>query len=180
MREDRIKIKVQKRIVLISVLLLCGKFFAFWVTNSVGILTDALESIVNVVAGLISLYSLNVAAKPRDADHPFGHGKVELISASTEGILIFLAGLAIIYEGIRRLFYPSLLEKLDVGIMLVALAGAVNYVLGWYSIRVGRKYDSIALIAGGKHLQSDTYSTIGLVSGLLLLYWTGVTGLIAF
>lgn len=174
MREDRIKIKVQKQIVTVSVLLLCGKFFAFLITNSVGILTDALESIVNVVAGLISLYSLNVAAKPRDVDHPFGHGKVELISASIEGILIFLAGLAIIYEGIRRLFYPSLLEKLDVGIILVALAGLVNYLLGWYSIRIGKKYDSIALVAGGKHLQSDTYSSIGLVSGLLLLYWTGI------
>lgn len=174
MQEDIIKIKVQRYIVTVSILLLIGKFVAFFITNSVGILTDALESIVNVIAGLISLYSIWFAAKPRDDDHPFGHGKVELISASVEGILIFIAGLAIIYEGVRRLFIPSLIEKLDIGIIVVALAGLVNYIMGWYSIRVGKRYDSIALRAGGKHLQSDTYSSIGLVLGLLLLYWTKI------
>lgn len=174
MSENIVKISVQRRIVFISVALLTGKFIAFRITNSVGILTDALESIVNVTAGFISLYSISVAAKPRDDDHPFGHGKVELISASLEGILIFLAGLAIIYEGIHRLFYPSAIGQLDVGIVIIGLAGAVNYGMGWYSIRVGKRYDSIALVAGGKHLQSDTYSTIGLVLGLLLLYWTGI------
>lgn len=174
MQEDIIKIKVQRYIVTVSILLLIGKFVAFFITNSVGILTDALESIVNVIAGLISLYSIWFAAKPRDDDHPFGHGKVELISASVEGILILIAGLAIIYEGVRRLFIPSLIEKLDIGIIVVALAGLVNYIMGWYSIRVGKRYDSIALRAGGKHLQSDTYSSIGLVLGLLLLYWTKI------
>lgn len=174
MQEDIVKIKVQRYIVTISILLLIGKFVAFFVTNSVGILTDALESIVNVIAGLISLYSIWFAAKPRDDDHPFGHGKVELISASIEGILIFIAGLAIIYEGIRRLFIPSPVEKLDIGIFIIAIAGLVNYLMGWYSIRIGKRYDSIALRAGGKHLQSDTYSTIGLVMGLLLLYWTKI------
>ena len=175
MTEDTIKIKVQKRIVLVSCLLLGGKFLAFFLTNSVGILTDALESIVNVTAGFISLYSITVASRPLDEDHPFGHGKVELISASIEGILIFIAGIAIIFEGIRRLFHPSDLYQLDIGIVVVALAGVANYVMGWYSIYIGKKYDSIALVAGGKHLQSDTYSTIGLVLGLLLLYWTGIS-----
>lgn len=175
MQEDVIKIKVQRRIVICSILLLVGKFIAFFITNSVGILTDALESIVNVVAGFISLYSVSIAAKPRDEDHPFGHGKVELISASVEGMLIFLAGLAIIYEGVRRLFYPSLLTQLDVGIYIIAAAGLANYIMGWYSVHIGKRYDSIALVAGGRHLQSDTYSTIGLVLGLLLLYWTGIT-----
>lgn len=174
MQEDIVKIKVQRYIVTVSILLLIGKFVAFFITNSVGILTDALESIVNVIAGLISLYSIWFAAKPRDDDHPFGHGKVELISASVEGILILIAGMAIIYEGVRRLFIPSLIEKLDVGIVIVALAGLVNYIMGWYSIRVGKRYDSMALRAGGKHLQSDTYSSIGLVLGLLLLYWTKI------
>lgn len=171
MNEDLIKQRVQKWIVSLSLLILGGKFLAFWLTNSVGILTDAMESIVNVVAGAISLYSLRWAARPRDKDHPFGHGKMELISASIEGLLIVIAGGVIIYQGIVRLFEPATIEKLDVGIIVVAVAGAMNYIMGWYSIRIGKRHNSIALIAGGKHLQSDTYSTIGLVIGLLLLYY---------
>ena len=96
MNEEQIKLKVQKRIVLISGLILIGKFIAYFVTNSVGVLTDAMESIVNVVAGLISLYCLRWGAKPGDKEHPFGHGKIELISASVEGILISVAGAMII------------------------------------------------------------------------------------
>ena len=171
---DTLKIKVQRIIASVSLVLLVGKFLALWLTNSVGILTDAMESIVNVVAGFVSLYSLHQAAKPKDEAHPFGHGKVELISASLEGILILIAGLMIIYEGVRRLFHPALVEKLDIGIVIIALAGVVNWVMGWYSVRLGKRYDSIALVAGGKHLQSDTYSTIGLVAGLILLYVTKI------
>ncbi len=174
MNEDYLKQKVQKWIVSISLLILLGKFIAFYLTNSVGVLTDAMESIVNVTAGFISLYSLRWAARPKDKEHPFGHGKMELISASIEGLLISIAGIMIIYEGIQRLFSPVALEKLDVGIIVVAIAGVVNYLMGWYSIRTGKKYNSIALIAGGKHLQSDTYSTIGLVIGLVLLDYTGI------
>ena len=174
MNENLIKQKIQGWIVSISLLILIGKFIAFFVTNSVGILTDAMESIVNVVAGLISFFSLRYAAKPKDKDHPFGHGKIELISASVEGLLIMIAGGLIIFEGIRRLFEPSTIGKLDIGIAVVAIAGILNYVMGWYSVRMGKRYDSIALVAGGKHLQSDTYSTIGLVIGLLLLYFTGL------
>ena len=91
-----------------------------------GILTDAMESIVNVIAGFISLYSLYRAAKPKDENHPFGHGKIELISASVEGLLIAVAGGIIIFEGVRRLFEPSAIEKLDIGIVLVAAAGAIQ------------------------------------------------------
>ncbi len=174
MSEDIIKQKVQRWIVIFGVLILCGKFLAFYLTNSVGILTDAMESIVNVAAGFISLYSLRWAAKPKDKDHPFGHGKMELISASIEGLLISIAGGLIVYEGFLRLFEPATIEKLDVGIIVVAVAGAMNYIMGWYSIRIGKRHHSIALVAGGKHLQSDTYSTIGLVIGLLLLYYTKI------
>ncbi len=172
---DKIKQRVQTIVVICGIVLLVGKFGAYYLTNSVGILTDAMESIVNVVAGLISLYAIRLSAKPKDNDHPFGHGKIELISASIEGILIFGAGGIIIYEGIQRLFSPPEIQKLDIGIAVIAIAGVVNYILGWYSIRQGKKYDSIALVAGGKHLQSDTYSTIGLVAGLLILYFTKIT-----
>lgn len=169
MNIDRYKVRVQRQIVIVSSILLVAKFVAYYMTNSVGVFTDAMESIVNVVAEMISLYSLNFASKPKDKEHPFGHGKAETLSASLEGFLIAVAGTVIIYEGVGRLITPEMPKKLDIGILIVAAAGLINYILGWYSIRVGRKHDSIALVAGGKHLQSDTISSIGLVIGLIIL-----------
>lgn len=176
-QDSTIKLSVQKRIVTVSILILVAKFAAYLLTNSVGILTDALESIVNVVTGLVTVYSISVAIKPHDKNHPFGHGKVESLSASLEGILILMAGLVIIYEAIKRIFSPVMPEELGVGIVIVAVGGILNYLLGMYSVNVGKKHNSIALVAGGKHLQSDTYSTIGLVIGLLLLWWTNIAWL---
>lgn len=173
----RIKLIVQRRIVIFSVILFVGKLIAYYLTNSVGILTDALESTVNVLTGFISLYSISIALKPRDANHPFGHGKIESLSASLEGILILLAGLIIIFEAIKRLINPVEIQQLDIGIIIIAVAGVINYILGYYSIKTGRKHDSIALVSGGKHLQSDTYSTIGLVVGLILLLVTKLSWL---
>ncbi|MEN9445181.1 MAG: hypothetical protein RIS47_2072 [Bacteroidota bacterium] len=175
--ENRIKLIVQQRVVFFSVILFFGKIVAYYLTSSVGILTDALESTVNVLTGFISIYSISVALKPKDKDHPFGHGKIESISASIEGILIALAGIFIIFEAAQRLFNPVEVQKLDVGIVIIAVAGVVNYILGYYSIKTGKKHNSIALVAGGKHLQSDTYSTIGLVIGLVLLYVTEIVWL---
>lgn len=176
-KNEKIKLIVQSRILTISVILFIGKLIAYFLTNSVGILTDALESTVNVLTGFISLYSISVALKPRDENHPFGHGKIESISASVEGNLILFAGLIIIFEAIRRLFNPVEIQQLDIGIIIVAIAGLINYILGYISIKTGRKYNSIALVAGGKHLQSDTYSTIGLVIGLILLLITKIAWL---
>lgn len=167
--------KFQRLIVIVSSILLISKFIAYFITNSAGVYSDAMESIVNVFAGFISLISLRWAAKPRDEKHPFGHGKMELISASIEGILIILAGGLIIYEGIARIIYPPKeLPQLELGMIIVALTGVINYLLGMWSIKKGKKTSSLALIAGGKHLQSDTYSTIGLVIGLLLITITGI------
>lgn len=174
---NRLKLTVQKRITFISLLLLIGKFSAYFLTNSVGILTDAMESIVNVVAGIVTIYSIYLALTPKDKNHPYGHGKVELLSASTEGFLIALAGLMIIYEAVKRLFVPAEIQQLDIGIIIIAASGLINYLVGAYSIRVGKKHNSIALVAGGKHLQSDTYSTIGLVMGLVLLMVTKISWL---
>lgn len=141
-------------------------------TGSVAILTDALESIVNVIAGLIGVYSLYVSAKPKDRDHPYGHGKAEFISAAIEGILITTAGLLIIYEAINNLAHPHEIKKLDYGIILVAITGLVNYITGAVCIKTGKKNNSLALISSGKHLQSDTWSTLGIVIGLILLLLT--------
>ena len=157
---------------------------AFWVTRSVAILTDALESTVNVIAGFIGLYSLYVAAKPRDEDHPYGHGKAEFLSAAVEGTLIIVAGLVIIYESVLHLIYPRELQQLNNGIILVAVTAVINFVVGTISTRRGKKNNSLALVASGKHLQSDTYSTLGIILGLILIKLTklawldGVTAIV--
>lgn len=172
--EGKIKLRVQRNILIFSVLIFFGKLLAYFLTNSVGILTDALESTVNVATGFITLISLKIALKPRDENHPYGHGKIELLSASIEGIFIIIAGIFILIEAVKRFIYPSDIEKLDYGILIIAISGLLNFLLGYYSIRTGKKYNSIALISGGKHLYSDTYSTIGLVIGLLILYFTNI------
>lgn len=164
---------MQRWIAIASATLLIAKFTAYYLTKSVSILTDALESIVNVVAGFISLYSLYVAAKPRDIDHPYGHGKAEFVSAAVEGTLILSAGLLIIYNAVKNFIYPVQLKELDLGIYLVAGTAIINWVLGAVALRQGRKNNSLALVASGKHLQTDTYSTLGIIVGLLLITFTG-------
>lgn len=152
--------------------LLAVKFIAYYITYSVAILTDALESIVNVVAGFISLYSLYVASQPRDAEHPYGHGKAEFLSAAVEGTLIVLAGVFIIIKAFAQLLNPPELQQIDTGIILVAVCGIVNLVAGWIALKTGKANNSLAITATGKHLISDSISTAGLVAGLLILYIT--------
>ncbi len=170
----RQNLKVQKFIAGISIILFLLKIVAWYITSSVAILTDALESIVNVVAGLIGVYSLYVSAKPKDTDHPYGHGKAEFVSAAVEGTLIFVAGIVIVYEAIQTLLHPMPVKKLDWGILLVAVTAVINYIAGSLCIRTGRKNNSLALVASGKHLRSDTYSTAGIIVGLIILYFTKI------
>jgi cation diffusion facilitator family transporter len=167
-------IRVQQYIVILSVVLFTIKIIAWYMTQSVAILTDALESIVNIIASLIGLYSLYVSAKPRDMDHPYGHGKVEFISAAIEGTLISMAGILIVYEAIQNLRHPHTIQQLDKGIYLVAGTALLNYVAGTYCEKIGKKGNSLALIASGKHLKSDTYTTFGIIAGLILIYFTSI------
>ncbi len=136
------------------------------------ILTDALESIVNVVAGFIGWYSLYVAFKPRDTDHPYGHGKAEFISATIEGTLILLAGIFIIIKATSNLLHPHPISELDYGIILIAISGIINFIAGKIAIKTGRQNKSMAIAASGKHLVSDAYSTVGLLLGLAILFIT--------
>ena len=165
-------LKIQKRIAAVSILLLLVKIFAWYITGSTAILTDAFESIVNVAAGLVGVYSLYISAKPQDSDHPYGHGKAEFISAALEGFMITIAAILIIYEAIKNLIHPHEIKKLDFGIYLVAVTGIINYISGTICIKTGKKNNSLALIASGKHLQTDTWSTIGIVAGLILILIT--------
>ena len=164
-------LRIQKWVVAVAVLLFIIKLTAYFITDSVAILTDALESTVNVVAGFIGLYSLYLSAKPSDINHPYGHGKAEFISATVEGTLIFVAGIYIIVEAIDNLLHPHTIQKLDFGIAMIAGTAVVNAIVGIISIRNGRKNNSPALIASGKHLLTDTYTTIGIIVGLILIYF---------
>jgi divalent metal cation (Fe/Co/Zn/Cd) transporter len=149
------------------------KFFAYFLTHSNAILSDALESIINVVAGMFAYYSLYYAAKPKDVNHPYGHGKIEFISAGFEGGLIFIAGLLIIIKSISNLIHPSQIDNLDTGIMISGAAGLINFFMGRYLISIGTKQNSIILKADGKHLQADTFTSIGLMAGVAIIYFTG-------
>lgn len=168
----RQNLRLQKIITLVGIVLFVTKIIAWYITQSVAILTDALESTVNVLAGLIGVYSLYVSAKPKDKDHPYGHGKAEFISAAVEGTLITVAGFVIIFEAINNLIHPHVIQQLDYGIALVAATGVINYIAGAFCINAGKKNNSLVLISSGKHLQTDTYSTLGIIVGLVLLYFT--------
>ncbi|RYY84709.1 MAG: cation transporter [Chitinophagaceae bacterium] len=170
---EKSNLRLQFRIAIASCVLLLAKFFAYYQTNSVAVLTDALESIVNVVAAFIGLYSLYVSSKPRDTDHPYGHGKAEFISAAVEGTLVLSAGALIIYKAVKTFIFPEKLGPLDVGMYIIAATAVINWVLGYLAVRQGKKAGSLALVASGKHLQTDTYSTLGIVVALLLIRFTG-------
>lgn len=164
----------QKWIVFVSVVLFVVKIWAWHITSSVAILTDALESTINMIAGFFGLYSLYLSSIPKDKNHPYGHGKIEFISASVEGVLISIAGLVILYESIQKIAEPTQITQLDYGLYLVFFTALINYFMGVIAIRKGKKNHSLALISSGKHLQSDTYSTFGIIIGLLILYFTNI------
>lgn len=153
-------------------MLFVTKIYAYYFTRSLSILTDALESIVNVIAGLIGLYSLYIVTKPRDHDHPYGHGKAEFVSAAAEGALIVAAGIMIIYETVVNILSSQPLHQLDTGMILVGITAFINFIAGIFCLQMGRKNSSLALQASGRHLLVDTYSTLAIIAGLLIIYFT--------
>ena len=166
-------IRLQRIIILVAIILFIVKLVAWFMTGSLAILTDALESIVNIVAGFLGLYSLNLSAKPRDAGHPYGHGKIEFLSAGVEGSLVIVAGFFIIYKSVQSFFYPHQIAKLNFGIYLIAFTAIVNFILGTVCILTGKRNHSLQLIASGKHLVTDTYSTSAILVDLVIIYYTG-------
>jgi cation diffusion facilitator family transporter len=175
-------IRIQRYIAILAVLLFLIKIYAWYLTHSVTILTDALESTVNVIAGFIGLYSVILAAKPRDSNHPYGHGKVQFVTSAIEGLLIIIAGLLIIYEAIMQLMVTKPLQKLDIGIWLILVTGLVNFFVGRYAISQGKKQRSVVVESAGQHLMSDAYSTAGIVIGigmLLITKWLWLDSAIA-
>jgi cation diffusion facilitator family transporter len=167
----KINIRVQAFVLVVSMLLLGIKFIAWWLTGSNAILTDAVESVVNVLAASFTLYALWISAQDKDEDHPYGHGKIEFISAGAEGTLILIAGLFLIVKSTYNLYNPHEFDANEVGILLIAVAGIVNLVLGLYQSKRGKKVNSLALEASGQHLLSDAITSIGLLCGLIVLYF---------
>jgi cation diffusion facilitator family transporter len=149
------------------------KFYAYWVTGSAAIFSDALESIINVLAAAFGLYAVRLSEQPRDEGHPYGHGKVEFIAAGFEGGLIVMAGGGILYKGSQSLLDPShTLQALDVGLLFTVIAMLANLGMGLALIRAGKQHHSLTLQADGHHLLSDTWSSVGLVAGLGIIYFT--------
>ena len=164
----------QRNVAIVGILLFVGKLIAWHLTNSDAVFSDAMESIVNIIAAFMGLYSLYLAAKPKDLDHPYGHGKVEFVTSGIEGALIIFAGVIIIVQSVDSLLHGNVPKKLDWGILIVALTAAINYLMGHISIKKGIKQNSLVLQSSGKHLQSDTFTTLGVVISLVLIYFTKI------
>lgn len=150
------------------------KFIAFFITQSNAILTDAAESIVNVIASSFAFYSIYLSSLPKDQNHPYGHGKVEFFSAFVEGTLIILAGIIILFKTVYNVFFPQEIHDLLNGSFLIGVTGIINGVLGWYMLTKSKTLNSLTIQADGKHLITDAISSMGLMMGLLVIYFTGV------
>lgn len=166
----------------VALVLMAVKFYAYWLTRSAAVLSDALESIINVAASSFAMGSIWMAARPPDEDHPYGHGKIEYFSAGFEGALIVLAAFGIFFTGLRQLIAPAPLPNLTEGLWLLAAASAANFLLSCYLLRTGRRTESLALLAEGKHIMTDVVTSLGVVVGMVLVAVTGwlrVDGLVA-
>jgi cation diffusion facilitator family transporter len=145
------------------------KLIAYFITNSVGLLSDAVESLVNFASALIAFFALKIAQKPADKNHPYGHTKAEYFSSIAEGIFIFFASLAIIFSAFNRLFYPKPLEKISLGLLVSIMAAVINFFVGQILIKVGKKNQSITLEADGQHLMTDVWTSVGVIFSVFLV-----------
>lgn len=169
--------KVQVYVLIIGIVLFILKFVAYFFTHSVLILSDALESIVNLIAALIGLYSLYLSSIPKDENHPYGHGKIEFLTSGIEGGMIFFAGLTIIYESFQRFFIPSEIHSLDIGLIFIFITALVNGLTGLIVKNLGNKNRNLQLISSGQHLITDAISTFMVCLGILMIYFTQKTWL---
>ena len=151
-----------------------AKFTAYFITASNFVLTDAAESIVNILASSFAFFSIYLASQPRDENHPYGHGKVEFFSVFIEGSLIGIAGVVILFKSAYNIFYPHPISDLITGAVIIGATGVVNGGLGYYMIKKGKALRSLTIEADGKHLITDMVTSGGLVAGLLLIHFTKI------
>ncbi len=172
-------LKLNKRAAKVSlwggIIIFIIKLIAFLATDSTAIFSDAAESVINIVASGVALYSIIISSKPADKDHPYGHGKIEYFSAGFEGLLIAIAGLVIIYSGIEKIIIGAEPTKLSFGIILLAATAIANLMLSKYITRIGKKTNSLTLIADSKHLMADVYTSTGIILGLAVVVITDIS-----
>jgi len=157
---------------LVGITLMALKFYVYWITGSSAILSDALESIINVVASAFALGSIILAAKPPDPTHPYGHGKIEYFSAGFEGALIVFAAVGIVWTAIPQILSPHELPHLQLGLLILLATSAANLILGVGLVRAGKATHSLILTADGKHVLTDVYTSAGVLLGLFMVHLT--------
>jgi cation diffusion facilitator family transporter len=157
----------------VAVLTITLKTLAWWITDSVGLLSDAMESLVNLASAIFALLMVTIARRPADADHPYGHHKAEYFSSGFEGLLIIVAALGIIWAAVQRILHPQPLDQLGWGLMLSVLSSAINGALAWAMLQSGREHRSMALEGDARHLITDVWTSAGVVVGIGLVAFTG-------
>jgi cation diffusion facilitator family transporter len=157
----------------VAVLTIALKTLAWWITDSVGLLSDAMESLVNLASAAFALLMVTIARRPADADHPYGHHKAEYFSSGFEGLLIIVAALGIAWAAVERILHPHPLDQLGWGLALSVFSSAINGALAWAMLQSGREHRSIALEADGRHLITDVWTSAGVVVGIALVALTG-------
>ena len=168
-------IRLQRNVLIIGLGLMFIKIYAFQVTQSNAILSDALESLVNIAGGSFALFSLVIASRPSDKNHPYGHGKIEFISGFIEGTLIVVAGLMMIGKAAYNLVYPQEIQALALGILLTAFTGLVNFAMGYRLKITGKEKGSVIMTSEGTHLMSDGYTSLALIIGIGVVWLTDIT-----
>lgn len=154
-----------------AILTIILKFSAFWLSNSVSLLSDAVESLSNLASGMIAIWALWLAGKPADEDHHYGHTKAEYFSSGAEGVLICAAALWIIWAALDRFFHPAALQQLGWSLVISSIASALNFITSRVLLAAGKRYDSIVLEADAHHLMTDVWTSVGVAAGLLLVLW---------
>ncbi|PKL88558.1 MAG: cation diffusion facilitator family transporter [Ignavibacteriae bacterium HGW-Ignavibacteriae-2] len=171
-QQNKIKFRAAVISLVIGFILFIGKIVAYYLTNSSAIFSDAAESVVHIIATGLVLFSIYLSNKPPDRSHFYGHGNIEYFSAGFEGFLIICAATIIIYSAVLDLIHGASPENLDIGTLIVGAAGVINIFLGYYLIDQGKKTNSIALVADGKHVLTDAVTSIGVIVGLVLIIFT--------
>lgn len=171
--DARVRLRAALLSLVVATLILAAKYQAYRMTGSTAVLSDALESIVNVLAAVFALGGLIFAGRPADRNHPYGHGKIEFFSAAFEGGLIAFASILIVYEAVRTLVSGPDVRQIGAGLLIVFGSGLVNLALGIYLVRTGRRYVSLTLVADGQHVLADVWTSAGVIVGLGLVQLTG-------
>jgi cation diffusion facilitator family transporter len=159
--------------VVVAIMTITLKTLAWWLTDSVGLLSDAMESLVNLASAIFGLVMITVAAQPADEEHPYGHHKAEYFSSGFEGILIIVAALGIIWAASHRIFDPQPIEQVGWGLALSLASSVLNGVLAWVMFDAAKRHRSIALEADAKHLVTDVWTSVGVVIGIAMVSFTG-------